>query len=161
MAALKLIYPILVNGISKEKSILDNLQVASNLAGRAINITTTTSAHALSYNLTKLFGIPHGMAVNMTLPIIWKLHNQKIEHFDEIMTEILNVTNVKTNNELIDITTNILEHLNVWRNVEYTKNDIDFLVDNVNLERLGNNPYPLQKEEIRQIYIEALNKSKK
>lgn len=37
--------------------------VAAHLAGRAINLTTTTAPHALSYGLTSQLGIPHGRAV--------------------------------------------------------------------------------------------------
>jgi alcohol dehydrogenase class IV len=40
---------------------------AAHLAGRAINLTKTTAAHALSYPLTSYFGIPHGHAVALTL----------------------------------------------------------------------------------------------
>jgi alcohol dehydrogenase class IV len=36
---------------------------AAHLAGKAINITKTTAAHALSYWLTTQFGVPHGIAV--------------------------------------------------------------------------------------------------
>ena len=41
---------------------------ASNLAGQAINITKTTSAHAWSYGFTSKLNIPHGRAVWMTFP---------------------------------------------------------------------------------------------
>lgn len=40
---------------------------AANLAGRAINVTKTTGAHALSYPLTMHFGVPHGHAVALSL----------------------------------------------------------------------------------------------
>jgi alcohol dehydrogenase class IV len=40
---------------------------ASHLAGQAINITRTTACHALSYAITSTHGIPHGIAVAMTL----------------------------------------------------------------------------------------------
>ena len=40
---------------------------ASHLAGQAINITTTTVPHAMSYFMTSQFGIPHGHAVGLTL----------------------------------------------------------------------------------------------
>lgn len=43
------------------------MMVASNLAGHAINISKTTASHALSYQLTQRFGIPHGCAVALTL----------------------------------------------------------------------------------------------
>ena len=40
---------------------------AAHLAGRAINITKTTAPHAISYNITHRFGVPHGHAVALTL----------------------------------------------------------------------------------------------
>lgn len=40
---------------------------ASHLAGKAINISKTTAPHALSYNLTSQYKLPHGFAVAMTL----------------------------------------------------------------------------------------------
>lgn len=44
---------------------------ASHLAGKAINISKTTAAHALSYTLTSEFNLPHGAAVAATLaPIL-------------------------------------------------------------------------------------------
>jgi alcohol dehydrogenase len=41
---------------------------AALLAGRAIDITRTTAAHAVSYPLTGLYGIAHGHACALTLP---------------------------------------------------------------------------------------------
>ncbi len=43
---------------------------ASYLAGKAINITRTTAAHALSYPLTSKYGVPHGFAVSVTLALM-------------------------------------------------------------------------------------------
>ncbi len=40
---------------------------AANLAGKAINISKTTACHALSYTLTSEYGIPHGIAVAITI----------------------------------------------------------------------------------------------
>lgn len=44
------------------------MQQAAYLAGKAINISKTTAAHAMSYALTTEYGIPHGHAVALTLP---------------------------------------------------------------------------------------------
>ena len=49
----------------------EEILLASNYAGRAINITATTAAHAMSYKLTSLYGIPHGHAVGLCLPEVW------------------------------------------------------------------------------------------
>ena len=40
---------------------------ASHLAGKAINISKTTASHALSYSITSEHGVPHGIAVAVTL----------------------------------------------------------------------------------------------
>lgn len=43
------------------------MMLAAHLAGRAINISKTTTSHALSYQFTERYGIPHGHAVALTL----------------------------------------------------------------------------------------------
>lgn len=54
---------------------------ASNLAGRAINISKTTAPHALSYRITSQHGIPHGLAVAMTLsPLL--AYNAQVTAYD-------------------------------------------------------------------------------
>ncbi len=40
---------------------------AAHLSGKAINISKTTAPHALSYVLTAEYGLPHGVAVALTL----------------------------------------------------------------------------------------------
>lgn len=47
---------------------LKYFQKGSFLAGKAINISKTTASHAISYPLSAHFGIPHGIAVFLTLP---------------------------------------------------------------------------------------------
>lgn len=42
---------------------------AAYFAGVAINITRTTAPHAVSYAMTSKFGVPHGLAVALTLPL--------------------------------------------------------------------------------------------
>ena len=47
---------------------------ASVAAGQAFNITGTAAAHACSYPLTQIFGVPHGEACAMTLAAFWRLN---------------------------------------------------------------------------------------
>ena len=49
-----------------------NIMHAANYGGKAINITATTAAHAMSYKITSLYKIPHGHAVAVCLPEIWR-----------------------------------------------------------------------------------------
>lgn len=45
------------------------IMLAANYGGRAINITQTTAAHAMSYKITSLYKFPHGHAVAVCLPV--------------------------------------------------------------------------------------------
>lgn len=46
----------------------ENMLFAANMAGKAINITKTNVCHAISYPLTEMYGIPHGLACWISLP---------------------------------------------------------------------------------------------
>ncbi len=55
------------------------MQKAAHLAGKAINIAQTTAAHAISYPMSSFFGIPHGLAVFLTLPSIFAFNHRLTE----------------------------------------------------------------------------------
>ena len=57
------------------------LAKAAHYAGKAINITKTTAAHAFSYPLTTYFDIPHGHAVSLTIGDLL-LYNSKVSSND-------------------------------------------------------------------------------
>lgn len=70
MAALALLVPVLRDA-DRLPSLAerDTLSEAGTLAGRAIDLTRTTAAHALAYPLTVHLGVPHGLACALNL--IW------------------------------------------------------------------------------------------
>jgi alcohol dehydrogenase len=51
------------------------MAIGSHLAGRAIDISRTTAAHALSYRITKRYGVSHGHAVALTLGAFIEAHD--------------------------------------------------------------------------------------
>lgn len=109
--------------------------VAANLAGQAINITTTTAAHAMSYKLTSLYGIAHGHAVALCLPEVWKINKSQIPGI--------------TNDDFY----RLLEELRLGYPVSDNRdNDIEVLTKSVNIERLKNNPSEIDCNTIRNIY---------
>jgi len=85
---------------SDEKS-MDRMSLAANLAGKAINISKTTAAHAVSYPITKFLDIPHGHAVALTLGSFFVINShysegqlndsRGIQYFDNISKELLNL----------------------------------------------------------------------
>lgn len=139
---------------------------ASNLAGQAINITKTTSAHAWSYGLTSNHGIPHGHAVWVTLPKIFELHltsdanlitdPRGSEHLSSVMSKLMHILKISSHDNIdlffkgmlssIDIKANILKDLKIPK-----KSRIQLSLD-VNKERMGNNPVIFEQSDINKIF---------
>lgn len=51
----------------EDEAVRMNMLLAANFSGRAINIARTNICHAISYPLTDLYRIPHGIACYMSL----------------------------------------------------------------------------------------------
>ena len=140
------------------KTITSKMLHASNLAGKAINITQTTAAHAMSYKLTSLYGIAHGHAVAITLPYIWEYMNDNLDKCidprgKKYLGDVLN--------ELKDMVGGAKKFKKLYDSLELDKptistDDLTILVESVNPVRLKNNPVSLDKEAIEKIYVESL-----
>ena len=61
-----------------EPTVRERLQAASLLAGLAFSSTRTALAHSISYPVTGLWGVPHGLACSTTLPEVL----QEAAHLD-------------------------------------------------------------------------------
>lgn len=100
--------------------------LGSYWAGKAIDISRTTAAHAFSYYITANYGIPHGHAVYMIFPYICK-NNKHPEYIKEV-PELQSLRDFATSKGLS------------WENL------VDALFANVNPARLSNNPVEVKKE---------------
>ena len=147
-----------INGHNQE--IAKKMLYASNLAGRAINISKTTASHAMSYKLSGLYNIAHGQAVFMTLPHLWDYISNNIdkcidkrgsEYLRNSLLELCEMFKQKNYNEVYNKLLSIYEMMK-FNKVEITDNDINVLVNAVNVERLKNTPVELLKEDIEKIY---------
>lgn len=119
---------------------IKKMQQVANLSGKAINISETTAGHALSYNITKMFNIPHGHAVAMCLNAIFnnvelKRYQEVKENFQRVLKNMDIVLTVSSNNP---------------------KKDIKELTNSVNLIRLANFPKKLSKTKIKKIYSDIV-----
>ena len=122
---------------------------AAHLAGKAINITKTTAPHALSYAFTSYYGVPHGHAVGLTLGR-FLVYNSQGNNFSGLY-DLFGVDNANAAKEKIELlmkNIGLETDLKTWLK---TDKDIDLIVNNVNVERLGNNPRLPTKEDIRKI----------
>jgi alcohol dehydrogenase class IV len=125
-----------------------NMLIASNLAGQAINFTTTTAPHAMSYKLTSLYGLPHGHAVALCLPKVWRHMN----NFD-VIAEMFGK---KSCEEAVLYFEQMLKTLEILPPPNISDGDIDILTNSVNIQRLRNNPAHLNKETIKILYKQIL-----
>ena len=73
LEAIKLIINNFKKSINGDLDSKRNMAKAANFSGKAINISKTTAAHAISYPLTIHYNIPHGHAVALTLGYFLKL----------------------------------------------------------------------------------------
>ena len=132
---------------------------ASYYAGKAINITGTTSAHAMCYCITMNCGTSHGHSVASGLSVIWEymLDNNGEEayagaydRFDEIGI-LLGGKNAR---EGLEIFNNILKEFEL----PYPKTDsknIPIFTSKVDVTRLGNNPIKFTSADVMNIYKEV------
>ena len=137
------------------------IMLGANLAGRAINLTATTAAHAMSYKLTSLFRIPHGHAVAMALPEVWEymLRNTEqcadprgAEHLRRVFADIASAMGCEDAPAAVRRFRDIMEELEMPILRGVTDEQLDLLASSVNLQRLGNNPVPLDLSALRSLY---------
>ena len=150
--------------ILKDKRSVTKLMFASNLAGRAINITKTTAPHALSYKISSLTNIAHGHAVAITLGKFFKI-NHYSNKIRKPITKRKNLYNMKKIYKIMKVS-GPSEAENSWYKLMKicglendmlklklnTKPVVDKIVNSINIERLKNHPIKISKKEFKSIF---------
>ncbi|CCZ60349.1 phosphonoacetaldehyde reductase [Hungatella hathewayi] len=140
---------------------------ASNLAGRAINITQTTAAHAMSYKITSLFGLPHGHAVALCLPHVWKYMNDHLdrcidprgaEYLADILHEIALCMKESTAEKAVEYFEGIMDKMGLGTDIRIDNAQLTLLASSVNPVRLKNNPVRLDSEVLSEMYSEIFDR---
>ena len=154
----------IVSGEAERKDFQDFL-FATNLAGRAINISKTTAPHAFSYAFTSKYGIPHGQAIWLTLPKIFEIHMNvhktdqlNVDDYDQFicrMDEIVKLLGI-TKKNLVKNLEQFVQDLGIECSMDKlgvnTKSARNEIANNVNNERLKNNPIIFSKLHIKEIF---------
>ncbi len=134
---------------------------AANLAGRAIDITKTTAAHAMSYKLTSLYGIPHGYAVAVCLPYVWEMFLTNLgqcadkrgeNYLHSVMRDLQALFGADSWEHAIMRFQGLLAKLGMNMNQYVLGGNLEELVASVNVQRLGNFPIHLSEQDLRHIY---------
>lgn len=133
---------------TSDKKANEQMVKAAHLAGKAINISRTTAAHALSYKITSEYGIPHGHAVALSISGLFKLNIEYI-HDANILLEAIGITK----NDIISYFHNLMSNINLEHNlVKLSINNLNEIVDGVNFDRLSNNPIKLTKDNLFELF---------
>ena len=138
------------------------IMLAANYGGRAINITATTAAHAMSYKITSLYKYPHGHAVAVCLPEIWKY---MIDHYDNcidsrgkdylerIFNEISKAMGCVNPREAIATFEQMMVEMELNNPIAGEREiELQALSTSVNPVRLKNNPIGIDEKEAYKLY---------
>ena len=128
------------------------------LAGKAINVSKTTAAHAVSYAFTTFYSIPHGHAVFLTLPEFLEYNygvsqddlndSRGSEYVKKAIENLFDLFGVESASEGKDYLKKLASSIGIELSLEKLgiSNYEDKIVGNVNMERLGNNPRKISKD---------------
>ena len=138
--AIKLLWPYLPDVVNNPtEELRDKVAEGSYWAGRAINITKTTAPHAFSYPFTTYYGYPHGHAVALTFPYFLELNCGERNKNRVRIRRLLALLNLDRDSDLMVQMQNYIDHIGLMKRKE-SEFDINFILSQVNLDRLKNNP---------------------
>lgn len=153
--------------LTGDEAAAEKILKAANLAGRAINITQTTAPHAMSYKLTSLYKLPHGHAVAICLPKVWRA---MLTHIDAcadprgqaylcgVFKDIAKALEAAAPTDAIAKFEDMLTALEI-RPPHISAAELDLLAASVNPTRLKNNPVTFAEAELREIYAAVAAKA--
>jgi alcohol dehydrogenase class IV len=158
--SLKSFLSFLENSNSKNSA---EMIIASNLAGKAINISKTIAPHAVSYPFSSLYKIGHGHSVSLFFEEFMKFNYENLnksktsfdlkKRFDLIFSlfDISNINEFNSKISLIKKKANLEDDLTKL-NVDILKNS-EVIIKGINMLRLGNNPVEIDEKNIYKIML--------
>jgi alcohol dehydrogenase class IV len=136
--------------------------IGSHYAGRAIDLSRTTAAHALSYGITKTYGISHGHAVALTLGAFVEAHAAADAAVlrpgvapgvhAAAMASILDALDARDGSHARWQLSRLMERIGLDSRLSAAgvsgADERAALAETVNAERLGNNPVPFDHAQL-------------
>lgn len=131
----------------------EKLCKASVLAGLAFSQTRTTACHSISYPLTMLYGMPHGLAASITLNAVGKINKGNFPNDHELFSlfdKYGSITN------WIDMVCDGVISMRL-STFGINEKDIHIIVDNAFTSgRMDNNPVDLSRDDVAKILLESI-----
>lgn len=167
--ALALLIPALPAWVRGDEEVAALVVAGSHLAGRAIDISKTTGPHAMSYAITKQYGISHGHAVALTFGAFTSAHSTATAgQLDPSLTFKEHETAMNTVADAVGLNSPI--GIQDWfrhycaelgldlglRRHGVAQGSLAVLARSVNLERLNNNPLVMTESDLLAILQASL-----
>jgi len=140
------------------------MQMAANIAGKAINITQTTAGHAMSYKITSMFGCAHGHAAMLCNRALfpWMLgHMDRCidprgkNYLEGVFCQISRSIETSGAEEASIKIVELFDMLSL-NTPRATPEQIGELSMSVSVDRLKNNPVELCNEDLILLYHQIL-----
>lgn len=138
-----------------------NVMLGANYSGRAINIAQTTAAHAMSYKITSLYGLPHGHAVALCLPVIWEymignmdkcIDKRGKDYLNDLFSNVAFSMGCHSAEEAVCGFREVSDLLKLKRPILNSCKELQILTSSVNPLRLKNNPICLSVDVLNSFY---------
>lgn len=139
-----------------------NIMLGANYSGRAINIAQTTAAHAMSYKITSLYGLPHGHAVAVCLPEIWEYMVNNMDkcidlrgnqYLYDIFNDIAISFGSSTSVQAISLFRLMVNQMDLKKPISSNREvELSILINSINITRLKNNPILIDNEVAKYLY---------
>lgn len=165
MKGLKLLLSHMGGYLDGEPESAAPISLGANLGGKAINITQTTAAHAMSYKITSLYKVPHGQAVALCLPGCWRLLWERQaettlpggpEALGKVFGDIASLFGMSDGGAALSAFEALYASLELEDPRLDSEESMELLIHSVNPVRLKNFPLPLTEKDFEDLYREIL-----
>ena len=144
----------------------EDMLLAAFYGGMCIASSSTVAVHALSYPLGGKYRIPHGISNAILLPYVMEYNADYVEDkFKDVALAMgIDIKNKNCNEiskEVINEIFKMTEDIKIPRDLKkygITKDDLENLVEGASgvTRLLDNNPKPMTKDDIRNIYLKIV-----
>ena len=162
--ALGKIIPNFKKAINGDKEARAELQQGAHFAGKAINISKTTAAHAYSYSLSLNYNIVHGHAVGLMLEILFRYvenrsddSHKKLQSTLDELKSCLECDGQSLAVRWQEIMLECCLETSWWRLFGENESLADLVVENVNQQRLANNPFDISPQQLKELIVQKIN----
>lgn len=158
--SLQLALPVLaqLNTRPSDPQARNDMMQASLLAGMAISQTRTALAHSISYPLTAIYGVPHGLACSFTLPALLAFNHSADDGRLDNLSHALGFERVDRMRDAVDT---LLSDLGAGELIsKYVTHPADILSmtdQMITPSRSGNNLRPALQKDIEEIIVRSLD----